>query len=104
MLVRRTFEERRRDVLHLHAQNLALYTPQKPDQPDRTNEAGEEVRANGLKNLTNGAGMVRSTDHGTYSDINGLSHDGQVGQVFRTYDSRTLKQVKHTLRERGVAK
>jgi hypothetical protein len=100
LLVRRTLEERRRDVLHLHAQSLALYTPQKPDQPDQKNEAGQEARASSVKNLTNGAGLVRSTDHDIVNNINGLSYDGQVGQVVKTYDSQDAETRKtHALEE-----
>jgi hypothetical protein len=78
LLVRRTLDGCRRDVLHLHVNCLTLHTQQNPDQPDHHQEA----LADGQKNLTNGQPPARAPDHRKTSEDKPSHDSGQVGQVF----------------------
>jgi hypothetical protein len=83
LLVRRVIEGVRREILHLHAKSLRLYTPQEPDQPDH----GHDASNNGPENLTNGQPHALSPDQ-RHDLGDKASHDaGQVGQVSQALKS-----------------
>jgi hypothetical protein len=77
LLVRRTIEGSRRDVLHLHARSLALHKQQEPGQPDQRHE----VPLNGRENLTNGQPLGRSPDQRKPLEDKACHEFGQLGQV-----------------------
>ena len=77
LLVRRTIEGQRREVLHLRTDSLTLYTPQKPDQPDQRPESPGAAQ----KNLTNRSLLLSQPDRNTSLKTNEITTNGQVGQV-----------------------
>jgi hypothetical protein len=77
LIVRRTIEGSRRDVLHLHASSLALHKQQESDQPDQN----DEVPLNGQENLTIGQPPGGSTDQRNSLEDKVSRGCGQVGQI-----------------------
>jgi hypothetical protein len=84
LLVRRSIEGRRRDVLHLSILSLSLER-EKPDQPDQP----ADTRASGQVFPDQWSGNGERPDQGKPLKDTGSIDAGQVGQVFRSVESQS---------------
>jgi hypothetical protein len=76
LLVRRTIEGRRREVLHLRVQSLTVYTPENPDQPDHD----PDPPSGGQVGPDQWSGNGQGPDHGKALTEKASGDSGQVGQ------------------------